>query len=829
MKELTAQKPLSGNEALSSTTRTFEMECTHSFDDQDEVGSNQALMSKENSTSDDVANNIHYSLASNRRQRRCQNNIPLVTYVAFHEKLANFTCFLLTKTKFLTWCFCLLLAAISVPFIYFLVTNDGDSILYAWLPVAVTILILRYALPALLCSDGRTWKTIKLANDDFYEPVTGTDSYFYKPRTIRDIHYSNGVWTNQRGQIVKFRGVNLPAKTPSHGHHPDIFYSHKKQVSFIGTPFPLETAHEHFQRLSNYGFNLIRLVVTWEAVMHEGPGHIDYDYLKYLSSLVDVAAKYGLYVIIDPHQDVWSRFTGGDGAPWWTLDAAGFVTDDDSLHQSGSTFLHHLHDTERYPPAKMLWMTNYGKLATATMFTLFFAGDDYAPGVYVNEYYSNLYNNHFQRMNKNDSTQVSMQQFLQGYYLQFIDVVAQAVKYKQNIIGFNSMNEPSNGYVGIEDLTKRTTPMPFGTSLSYLDGMKVGAGETLRCQFYSFPFTFHSTQTINPQGKLAWKSLEHDIWRKLGVYEVDGRNGKLILQRPDHFAMKNGKDYIEEYMVPLFQKIQHVINQQNPKFIVYAEPFIDINNHKSPHAPRTLDPNKFAWAPHWYDGASLIFRKYFEWLALDDEKESPVLTPRLVESTFRRLLRHIKESGNGNLHVVLGETGVPFDMDDAHNYAASTKALDRVMRSIEANDLDFTLWNYFAENNRFYGDHWCGEDLSVRMTDRNRALLTLIRPFPFEISSDFQIIKQSFDPSTKKKLYVLIIKAIDIGGIDHSSSHIVNIYLPHFHYSNPIVNVSHGTLEKYNIEAQLLLWDCSDLNSDDFRNELVLTVENEEV
>ena len=126
----------------------------------------------------------------------------------------------------------------------------------------------------------------------------------------------------EQQQTIRFRGVNLPAKTPSipsnlrNTKNSDQLYKSKRNVSFVGRPFPLDEAPHHFQRISHHwGFNLIRLSTSWEAVMHEGPGIIDKDYISYLKDFVSFAGEYGLYVLIDPHQDVWSRFTGGDGAP----------------------------------------------------------------------------------------------------------------------------------------------------------------------------------------------------------------------------------------------------------------------------------------------------------------------------------------------------------------------------------------------------------------------------------------------------------------------------------------------------------------------------------
>ena len=127
----------------------------------------------------------------------------------------------------------------------------------------------------------------------------------------------NGQWTTVVDhRRIRFRGINLPAKTPSHPANlkntksPDGLFETKRTVSFVDRPFPLKDAKDHFQRLSNFGYNLIRLTVTWEAVMHQGPELIDEAYLTYLNRLVDLAGEFGIYVLIDPHQDVWSRFTG---------------------------------------------------------------------------------------------------------------------------------------------------------------------------------------------------------------------------------------------------------------------------------------------------------------------------------------------------------------------------------------------------------------------------------------------------------------------------------------------------------------------------------------
>jgi len=88
-------------------------------------------------------------------------------------------------------------------------------------------------------------------------------------------------------------------------------------------PFPLDEADEHFARLRAWGFTFVRFLVTWEAIEHAGPGIYDQEYLDYIFAIVKRAGDYGIQILIDPHQDVWSRFSGGDGAPGWTFGAIG--------------------------------------------------------------------------------------------------------------------------------------------------------------------------------------------------------------------------------------------------------------------------------------------------------------------------------------------------------------------------------------------------------------------------------------------------------------------------------------------------------------------------
>lgn len=172
------------------------------------------------------------------------------------------------------------------------------------------------------------------------------------------------------------------------------FYNHTT-VSFTNRPFPLHEADTHFSRLRSWGLTFIRLLVPWEALEHTGPGIYDAEYISYLIALIKLMPRYGIQCFIDPHQDTWSRFTGGSGAPGWTFAKVGL--DLRNFSQTGAAYLH---DFNPNTTRDMLWPSNYTKLACATMFTVFFGGHVFTPlkmvdGVNVGTYLRNCYYNCF--------------------------------------------------------------------------------------------------------------------------------------------------------------------------------------------------------------------------------------------------------------------------------------------------------------------------------------------------------------------------------------------------------------------------------------------------
>jgi endoglycosylceramidase len=150
----------------------------------------------------------------------------------------------------------------------------------------------------------------------------------------------DGVLVDSDGLALYLRSINVHESAKYHQDY--IIPLNPDEISII----------------KDSGFNSVRLLTHWEAVM-PGPGQVDRDYLQVYSDEVSKLTAAGLLVVVDMHQDVWGD-PFGNGAPAWACP--------DELK-------------EGYTPVSPWWM-NYFEPQVEACFDLFWSDeslqDDFA-------------------------------------------------------------------------------------------------------------------------------------------------------------------------------------------------------------------------------------------------------------------------------------------------------------------------------------------------------------------------------------------------------------------------------------------------------------------
>ena len=84
------------------------------------------------------------------------------------------------------------------------------------------------------------------------------------------------------------------------------------------TRFGYDLDDAFFEKCAARGINLIRLCIVWEN-LEPRPGQYNESYLRSVDEVFDRAAKQGIYIFLDLHQDLYGDMGigGGDGAPKW--------------------------------------------------------------------------------------------------------------------------------------------------------------------------------------------------------------------------------------------------------------------------------------------------------------------------------------------------------------------------------------------------------------------------------------------------------------------------------------------------------------------------------
>src|SRR5215212_8099561 len=200
------------------------------------------------------------------------------------------------------------------------------------------------------------------------------------------------------------------------------------------------------------------------------------------------------------------------------------------LDGTGAAFTHQL---QGGPFPRMAWPSNYSRLGAATMFTLFFGGNDFAPATLVDG--------------------EPIQEYLQRHYIDSIVEVARRLRDLPNVVGYDTLNEPGYGFIGHADL-QAVEPMVFAGPLpTPFQAMLLGAGYPQEVPIWETGL--HGAQQtgttrLNPEGLPVWRDGYSCVWQQNGVWTDEGDSPRLL--RPHHFVREAGAsiDFPNEYLKP---------------------------------------------------------------------------------------------------------------------------------------------------------------------------------------------------------------------------------------------------------------------------------------
>lgn len=195
------------------------------------------------------------------------------------------------------------------------------------------------------------------------------------------------------------------------------------------------------------------------------------------------------------------------------------------------------------------------------MFTLFFGGDTFAP--------SKTYNGE------------SIQQFLQTHFINCFAHMAQRLSHLEAVLGFEVMNEPHPGYIGLQTLTKYDSAINliFGDSPTALQALALGDGIPQEVDVYvkSWPIPTKKSHSrmINESKTSAWLEGHGCIWRDHGVWGLDG-NGQPKLFNDKYFAKhpETGEpiSFYNDFYFPFVNAYARAIQNVRQEWFCFVEP-----------------------------------------------------------------------------------------------------------------------------------------------------------------------------------------------------------------------------------------------------------------
>ncbi len=197
-------------------------------------------------------------------------------------------------------------------------------------------------------------------------------------------------------------------------------------------------------------------------------------------------------------------------------------------------------------------------------------------------------------------------------------------------------------------------------------------------------------------------------------------------------------------------------------------------------------------------------KDFQSWMGVNVSLGRLVLGAGRIRRSYYQQLERFKEAAReklGDVPTLIGETGIPFDLQKKKayrtgNFKTQIQAMDRSLKTMDDTLLNYTIWNYTADNTNAHGDQWNGEDLSIFSRDQQtnpadmnsggRALEAVVRPYARATAGE--PLRMSFD--IRKKVFEFEFRH------DPKVGATTELFIPNFQYPNGYqVTVSDGTFE----------------------------------
>ncbi len=555
------------------------------------------------------------------------------------------------------------------------------------------------------------------------------------------------------GRYLFFHGVNLSGSTKVPARIDD-----DGVASYVGKPFPLEQADAEFAKLRALGFNAVRLLLMWEGIAPVERGVYDQAYLDYLRQIVASARQHGIWVLLDMHQDMFSRHlrveynrhpaqgepgslehtllslvpdaasgeyddvVQGDGAPRWAVAACLQEKKLDSPHwgtprilsgldleQVGSLWalvqdLLGLEDGGEVPA----WVGDFilglpgpfpvDETTDLLPFTTWFLA--YVLSLDLARCYGCLLagDELFPELRVEGET---VEDYLQGGYAEAWAQVAERVGGQVNVIGYDLMNEPGANFL---TLTAAAALIRTGAHEGARDALTGLLGEADGQRAYDALLAL----------KILPPDTEPETLQRWGLAEIDPMA-----------VFGLNVDFNEHHMRPFIERVGAGIVERDPQAIIWIESALSADTYLSDEPGGGIlgqwgDPmthpeglEQVVYAPHWYPDIYPM-----------PGFNSPPRAFTAEEVRHRDydddLRQHMAQAAYslGNIPVVYGEFGTYFNYNGIaqarrQNYIVSAHILDNYYESFERLFTSNFLWCYSPENDFELGDLWNHEDFSI--------------------------------------------------------------------------------------------------------------------